>query len=68
MVDQSRDQPLLATKRKLSLSFDPVVSASTGFNFKTYGLVVFIHARANGNIFKVKKSDIFLGSVFWNTQ
>ena len=33
MVDQSRDQPLLATERKLSLSFDPVVSASTGFNF-----------------------------------
>ena len=33
MVDQSRDQPLLATGRKLSLSFDPVVSASTGFNF-----------------------------------
>ena len=33
MVDQSRDQPLLATEKKLSLSFDPVVSASTGFNF-----------------------------------
>ena len=33
MVDQLRDQPLLATGRKLSLSFDPVVSASTGFNF-----------------------------------
>ena len=35
MVDQSRDQPLLATGRKLSLSFNPVVSASTGFNFNT---------------------------------
>ena len=33
IVDQSRGQPLLATGRKLSLSFDPVVSASTGFNF-----------------------------------
>ena len=36
MVDQSRGQPLLATGRKLSLSFDPVVSASTGFTFIKY--------------------------------
>ena len=36
LVDQSRDQPLLATGRKLSLSFDPVVSASTGFNFNEW--------------------------------
>ena len=40
MVDQSRDQPLLATGRKLSLSFDPVVSASTGFNFNEYKSVL----------------------------
>ena len=35
MVVLLKERPLLATERKLSLSFDPVVSASTGFNFKS---------------------------------
>ena len=35
MVVLSKERPLLATERKLSLSFDLVVSALTGFNFNS---------------------------------
>ena len=40
MVVLSKERPLLATERKLSLSFGRVDSASTGFSFTIYGCVV----------------------------